>query len=303
MQQSFSELLIVLLDARLVVLEEKVFDVAESSISARPLFPDIWESLLVFFRAHFCLGQDQQLAVFVVSANGCRLCSGSTCQEIDFEALKKTVVKFALEPCSFNGLPMMSSAVSSALCFAHLRKSDSLRGLDIRLLIIDASVSEVVHSSQSSGLVSCGFAAKANGVPIDCLSLGQKASSVLRQVCILTGGKHHVFPKEQQFRTPKGDVLPLSEVIGPALLFHFLPGVAVRKELSVAADVQHLPVVCACHGQPQEIGQVCSCCLAVLCSDRPAICPFCKTRFKRDRDPDRHIRDVGPEEALFGMSH
>ncbi|CAE8692881.1 unnamed protein product [Polarella glacialis] len=96
----------------------------------------------------------------------------------------------------------------------------------------------------------------------------------------------------------KDESLSLAEVLTPALLFHFLPGVAVRKELSAAADLQHLPVVCACHGEPQEIGHVCSCCLAVYCSDDAAICQCCRTRFKRDRDPDRRLRDLGADALI-----
>ncbi len=125
-------------------------------------------------------------------------------------------------------------------------------------------------------------------MPVDCLSLGAEPSALLRQACILTGGRHHALPTG---RLPHS----LQEVLVPLLLFHFLPGVAVRQELSTVEDVQNLAAVCSCHGEPCEIAYMCSCCLAIYCSATRAICPACRTRFPpcTELDPPLAELDVG----------
>eukprot|EP00933_Yihiella_yeosuensis_P038516 TRINITY_DN32450_c0_g2_i1.p1 TRINITY_DN32450_c0_g2~~TRINITY_DN32450_c0_g2_i1.p1 ORF type:complete len:296 (+),score=47.99 TRINITY_DN32450_c0_g2_i1:30-917(+) len=289
-KQSSGDLLVVILDARVVLLEDK-----------QASFPEIWESLLMLIRAHIACGSNQQTAIFGAGFSKAVLLSGTRCDSIHWEATKRATVELALESASptvpSDSPPLVAAALSKALCLANRNRcsSPTLKILP-RVLVVDASITEVDHMQQSSGLIGCAFAAQAEGVPVDCLSLGPKASSILRQVSIISGGKHWALPRAESMKTPQGDSLSLTEVLGPILLFHFLPGVTVRKDLRAAADLQQLPVVCACHGDIQEIGHVCSCCLAVLCSDQPAICPCCHTRFKRDRDPDRRLRDAGPAE-------
>ena len=123
------------------------------------------------------------------------------------------------------------------------------------MLVLDGSAREHDLATQAAALLSSAFAAQAAAIPVDCMSLGPESSTALRQVAALTGGKHLALPSASAASAGP----PLAhrphaqgEVLVPAMLFHFLPGVAVRRQLNVTQDVQNLSAVCSCHGEAQE---------------------------------------------------
>nr|QDO16413.1 general transcription factor IIH subunit 3 [Lingulodinium polyedra] len=262
---------------------------AKAPAEAAPgaFFQRLWDALLVLCRAHGLLGADQQVALFAAHSRRAALLVGGMCDAVDWEAARRAMATFALEPDGLPGTPQLAAALSRALCYVN-RAKRSQSGLCARVLVLDSSPSEAEHCRQSPALLGCAFAAQAAGVPLDCLSLGREASVLLRQAASLAGGKHVALAPSGREQRPE-------DVLVPVLLFHFLPGVAVRKGMNVTADVQNHAAVCACHGERKELAHVCSCCLAVYCSDAAAVCPACGTRFRHDRCADRRLLDLGPE--------
>lgn len=255
--------------------------------AAEVFFPQLWEALVVFCRAHAALGSDQQLGLFVAHARRAALLVGGMCAAVDWEATRRTTVAFALEDAGLPGEPLLAAALSRALCLAHrLRRRGGGGELRARCLVLEGSASEADLSSQGPALINCAFAAQAAGILIDCLALGAEPSMLMRQVAGLTAGKHHSLPPVGREHRPE-------DILVPVLLFHFMPGVDTRKELNLVADTQHHSAVCLCHGERRELAHVCSCCLAVFCSDAAAICPVCGTRFRHERDADRRLLDTG----------
>ncbi|CAE7201624.1 Gtf2h3 [Symbiodinium sp. CCMP2592] len=275
------ELLVLVVDPRLLDLSEVT--------SNSPLFPELWGSLQLFLRAFGALALDQKAVLLAASSAGPVRLSEEQSGGSSWEAAFRNAIALPRE-----GEPQMAAAISSALCLAQRRKAESSEmKLQARILVIEAAGSQVDYQGQSSALVNVAFAAKAASVLVDGLALGPCTSFLLRQVCILAQGKHLALPSKRV--DSKGQSIPLPEVLAPSLLFHFLASADVRKELLVAPDYEHLPAVCRCHGTPQDVGYVCSCCLAIYCSDALAICQVCGTRFKRDREVDCSIKDLDPD--------
>jgi len=299
------EILLLVLDVRLVVqgLDQSLVgsggtesNTSSSKAKDMALFPQLWYALSVFVRAYDVLGPDQQVAVVAAHARRADLLACGMSCTIDWEKTRRSVVNFALEDGSLHGVPLLSAALAVALC--HANRARQLRGqLQARVLVLDGSAKETDFSMQSSAMNSCGFAAQSGGVLIDCLSLGSNTSVLLRQVTGLTGGKHkHI----AALKMTAGQELQLEEVLSPTLLFHFLPGPHVRKELTVAPDVENHAACCDCHGEQKELAYVCSVCLAVLCSAAAAVCPACGTRFPRYHASDHQLSEDPELEADGG---
>merc|ERR1719433_697182 len=296
------EILLLVLDVRLVVQgldQSLVGNVgAESNASTSEtkdtaLFPRLWYALSVFVRAFDVLGPDQQVALMGAHARRAGLLAGGRCCSFDLEAARRQVLAFALEDGSLRGAPLLSAALARALCYAN-RVRQTVGELQARVLVLDGSVTEADLSMQSSAINSCGFAAQSGSMLIDCLSLGSETSVLLRQVAGLTGGKHkHI----AALKMTAGQELQLEAVLSPTLLFHFLPGPHVRKELTVAPDVENHAACCDCHGEQKELAHVCSVCLAILCSASAAICPACGTRFPRYHASDHQLSEDPELEA------
>lgn len=290
-----AEILVVLVDARLVLLGD-----AGDQADDLGLWPTIWGAVLVLLRAHALLGPDQQAVLCGAGAHRSAVLAGAAegleaeVRTIDWEAARQAVANFALEKGALTGVPLMAAALSQALCHIRRRRQHAA-GLRSRILVLEASALEADMSSQEAAFAGCAFSAKADGTPVDVLSLGQRPSSMLRQVSFLAEGIHHAIPAGglPAPGTAEAQKLPLPQVLVPTLLTHFLPGVAVRKELAQVTDFGNLPVHCRCCNKPQDIAFVCSCCLAVYCRDDVAICKVCKTRLQHDRDPDCRIGDAG----------
>lgn len=301
------DLLTVIIDVRLALLEEIPLASSKGKPQAAPspattalhsTLLVVWEGLLVLFRAHFELGTDQRIAVLAAGHRRVELLASGGPQAVDMRAATTKLAAHASEqpeaPQSGNGdagprrppLPLLGPALAKALCHMNrIRDGEGYASMAAHVLIVSASADAADLSGQAMALTSSAYAAKKLGVPVDLLSLGQAPSALLRQVSILTGGRHQTVPHG-------GRPHPLAETLPQMLLFHFLPGVAVRKDLCLVDDFQNLPAVCVCHGYAREIAYVCSCCLALYCSAAPAICTVCRTRFRHGVETDPRARDL-----------
>lgn len=281
-----AELLTIILDARLAQLTNAtpIGDTGPESDNAA--FPAIWDAVSVLIAAHAALALDQQVALFAAHAGKAIQIAGGVCGDVDLAAGRVALCNFIVEETAAQGTPLVAAALSLALCYTN-RVRRAHKELGTRILVIECSHGETDFAAHSAALVNCAFAAQAGGTPLDCLSLGQEPSVLLRQAAILSKGKHHALALTGAGCCPHA----IGDVLAPLLLFHFLPGVAVREELHATRDVQNLPAICSCHGEVREIAYVCSACLAVCCSNDRAFCLVCKTRFKPDRVAERRIAD------------
>eukprot|EP00927_Polykrikos_kofoidii_P017095 TRINITY_DN17762_c0_g1_i1.p1 TRINITY_DN17762_c0_g1~~TRINITY_DN17762_c0_g1_i1.p1 ORF type:complete len:404 (-),score=50.90 TRINITY_DN17762_c0_g1_i1:276-1487(-) len=273
-------------------------------------------------------GARQSLARFLLDAEKSDSHEGDNCRERNDEAGAHR------QRLRSRPQPQLAAGVARALCYAQRcqlelsgtasvhagagvkRSLGPLGGeLPARILVLECCDDETDFSHQASSLVSSAFGAQARGVPIDCLSLGQTPSVVFQQATSLSGGSHHHLPlcardgqtavdapaaKDRgRGRGSGGDVPPDgTALLLPALLFHFLPGVVARRDISKETHVMSSAAVCACHGKTCDIAYVCSCCLAIFCRDIAAICPGCQTRFRAagHRDDERRLRDLAEPE-------
>lgn len=281
------EVLCIILDARLATVEGDIGRLHPSAPEAPQgaLLPPLWDALLLFCRAHAALALDQQVALWVACAKSTHLLACGFRFDIDWAAAKQRMVDALQEEGAFAGASLIAAGLSLAMCqLNRIRKT--FPGHLGRVLIVDGSSKEADLSHQSNALLGCAFAAQTAGVPVDCFALGRQPASILRQVVLLAGGKHHAIP-------PNGREELASDVLAPALLFHFLSSSAIRKDLNTATDPQSHAVVCVCHGEPHQVAYVCSCCMSVFCSDDSAICSRCRTRFRPEADVDLKLRDIG----------
>lgn len=295
------ELLVVVLDGRLGYLVERA---RESPVAGFPaagkvaalgpeptIFPALWAALSVLLAAHAALALDQRVALYMAHARRVVRLATGVCAELDVEAARRAAAKSLLEEDVKHAgeIPQLGAALGRALCYvSRLRAEASTRDLPARILVFDGSDSQAEFTPQGASLVSSGFAARSAKVPIDLLSLGRAASVQLRQVCSIAGGKHHELLNDSGVNGDRPHTL--ADALSHVLLWHFLPGVAVRGNLHISADMQHLPAVCRCHSKVVDMAYVCSCCLAILCADDVAICPSCSTRFKPERLAERQMR-------------
>jgi len=276
-----AELLVVLVDSRLVV--------QNASTSDGSLWPRTWESLAVFFAAYGGLATDQRIALIATNSERAALIGADVCAAMDWQGLRQETTKFLLSDSGSSAdPPHLASGLSRALCYAnYMRKAE--RKIPARVLIMECSNIEADLSTQGPGLLSCAFAAQAENVTVDCLSLGDQASTLLRQVVNIAGGKHHAMsPLGASAEQPFGSLLLQT------LLFHFLASAVTRKDLNMVPDNQNMAAVCVCHGKMCDIAYICSSCLSVYCTDNIAICPGCRTRFRPERAGiNRRLSDLG----------
>lgn len=206
------ELLVITLDPRLCTLEA-------AGAEGKALFPELWESILLFLRAFMLLTAGQKVVILGATAPVMPLCE--ICDVYAWEAAQEGARRAAvkLEPRA----ACLAAVLSSSLCLVH--QAQRQQKLQARVLVIDASASEVDYIEESSGLVNVAFAAKSQGILVDSFSLGSCPSSLLRQVCKLAEGKHVRLSSTEKF----GE-MAAPEVLAASMLFHFLASQAGRSE-------------------------------------------------------------------------
>ncbi|CAK9050575.1 Dynein axonemal heavy chain 1 (Axonemal beta dynein heavy chain 1) (Ciliary dynein heavy chain 1) (Heat shock regulated protein 1) (HSRF-1) (hDHC7) [Durusdinium trenchii] len=214
------ELLVITLDPRLCTLEA-------AGAEGKALFPELWESILLFLRAFMLLTAGQKVVILGATAPVMPLCE--ICDVYAWEAAQEGARRAAvkLEPRA----ACLAAVLSSSLCLVH--QAQRQQKLQARVLVIDASASEVDYIEESSGLVNVAFAAKSQGILVDSFSLGSCPSSLLRQVCKLAEGKHVRLSSTEKF----GE-MAAPEVLAASMLFHFLASQVENRTYDEVTDMQ-----------------------------------------------------------------
>lgn len=246
-----------------------------------------FDSLMVFANAYLLQHRDNQIAVIANNPDGSAtflfddsMWSGDTKYDrYSFSRTFRSIVQknvrklgTRIEEFVRSGFPARSSlaaALSMGLCYCNSRSVDPnvLEALSPRVLVVQASGDQTV---QYIGAMNSAFAAQKSKVLVDAFVLTDQGSTILQQMCHLTGGI---------FFAPM-ELYPQS--LTQYLLSVFLVDKATRSVL--APPVQPpvpLKASCFCHQKLVEKGKVCSACLSVFCEaylrDK-FLCPTCNTK-------------------------
>ncbi|PHJ20007.1 general transcription factor iih polypeptide 3 gtf2h3 [Cystoisospora suis] len=206
-------------------------------------------------------------------------------------------------PALLSSDSMLAGALSLALCCLNTVTKKSVRSPERRVLILDGS-SDRSYASQYMPLMNLAFAAAKGspsfcfcssfersfqGVVVDCCALGPSPSTIPEQLCDISRGVHLKFSQAAPPAT-SGASFNGGLALLQFLLFWILPSVALRPAIA-ALSVHHRrsnTAVCFCHHKPVEVCCICSCCLAIYCSEKDSqtgkeriSCDVCKSRFSR----------------------
>jgi len=153
----------------------------------------------------------------------------------------------------------LASCMSLALCYHHTaqRAQPALR---TRMLVFSAGPDRAHHYTAAINAI---FSAQRYGIPVDACILGDKPSTVLQQAADLTRGL---------YSHPTADQHPM---LSQVFIASHLPDPATRELLlAPPAHAVDLRASCFCHRRHVDLAYVCSVCLSIWCSPRPA-CPVC----------------------------
>ncbi|ESS33515.1 general transcription factor IIH polypeptide 3 GTF2H3 [Toxoplasma gondii VEG] len=185
---------------------------------------------------------------------------------------------------------MLAGALSLALCCLNKVSKRSARTPERRVLILDGSLDRS-YSSQYMPLMNLAFAAAKGNIVIDCCALSTNPSTIPEQLCDISRGVHLKFAQAAPSASTSGSAsLDGGLALLQLLLFWIFPSMSLRP--AIAALSVHRgrsnTAVCFCHHKPVEVCCICSCCLAIYCSEKDAqtgkeriSCDVCKSRFSR----------------------
>lgn len=184
---------------------------------------------------------------------------------------------------------MLAGALSLALCYLNKVAKRSARPPERRVLLLDGSLDRS-YSSQYMPLMNLAFAAAKGNIVIDCCALCPNPSTISEQLCDISRGVHLKFSQAAPASTSGNSHLDGGLALLQLLLFWIFPSVSLRP--AIAALSVHRgrsnAAVCFCHHRPVEVCCICSCCLAIYCSEKDAqtgkeriSCDVCKSRFSR----------------------
>ncbi|CDJ44637.1 RNA polymerase II transcription initiation/nucleotide excision repair factor TFIIH, related [Eimeria tenella] len=175
------------------------------------------------------------------------------------------------------GESLLAGALSIALCYVHRWRGGG-PAAESRVLLLDIS-DKKGFAAQCIPLLNTAFAASKQGVAIDCCSLLPDCSTLLEQLCDVTRGRWMSFAECFSAGAAAATAAAAAAAKGPKtlrgdfallqlLLFWFLPKPSLRPTIA-AVSVHHKTntAVCFCHHKPVDLCFVCSCCLAIYCSE------------------------------------
>lgn len=156
----------------------------------------------------------------------------------------------------------LSSALTIALCYNN-RIRNLYENINTRLFLLDISKSHY-YTNQYTQLMNIAYNAKRNNIIIDVFSLNYK-TQILEQICNITNGLYldnTIF----QSINPYGNI---QDILTQTIIFWFLPSVNTRKYFSNTYLNEDTNIaVCTCHNKQIDIAYICSCCLAIYCSEK-----------------------------------
>ncbi|KAL8274613.1 hypothetical protein Esti_001442 [Eimeria stiedai] len=193
------------------------------------------------------------------------------------------------QQCSLReGESLLSGALSIALCYVHRWRGGG-PSAESRVLLLDAS-QRGSYAAQHIPLLNIAFAASKTNVAIDCCALLPDCSTIPEQLCDVARGRHSrfapCFSEGAHGRKPAG--LRADIALLQLLLFWFLPPPSLRTSIAAVSVHQKAnTAVCFCHHTPVDLCFICSCCLAIYCSETTDTgkerisCDVCKSRFAK----------------------
>ncbi|CXI66356.1 RNA polymerase II transcription factor B subunit 4, putative [Plasmodium berghei] len=187
----------------------------------------------------------------------------------------------------------LSSALAIALCYNN-RICNLYENINSRIFLLDISKSHF-YTNQYTQLMNIAYNAKRNNIIIDVFSLNHK-TQILEQICNITNGLYI----DNSIFLSINCADNVEDILTQTIMFWFLPSTHSRKYFSNTYLNEDTNIaVCTCHNKQIDIAYICSCCLAIYCSEKDAqtnkeriSCSVCKTRFTKSLLRNKTVSDL-----------
>ncbi|SBT37532.1 RNA polymerase II transcription factor B subunit 4, putative (TFB4) [Plasmodium ovale wallikeri] len=187
----------------------------------------------------------------------------------------------------------LSSALAIALCYNN-RMCNLYEHISTRIFLLDISKSHF-YTNQYTQLMNIAYNAKRNNIIIDVFSVNFK-TQILEQICNITNGLYI----DNTIFLNVNCTDNVEDILTQTIIFWFLPSNNSRKYFSNTYLNEDTNIaVCTCHNKQIDIAYICSCCLAIYCSEKDTqtnkdriSCSVCKTRFTKALLRNKTVSDL-----------
>ncbi|ANQ09079.1 Uncharacterized protein PCOAH_00033660 [Plasmodium coatneyi] len=261
------------------------------------------KSTFHFVRFYCLMSNAERICIIATSLRSCRILyenyvsyAKNNLTEKDYceEAYNKLIEFIRQNKTEKMMESSLSSALAVALCYNHriVNMYENMKG---RIFLLDISNETYVYTNQYTQLMNIAYNAKRNDIIIDVFSLNYKIQ-LLEQICNITNGLY--IDSSIFFNVNCTD--NIEDVLTQTMIFWFLPSNNTRKYFSntYLNDDTNI-AVCSCHNKQVDIAYICSCCLAIYCSEKDdntnkdrISCFVCKTRFTKALLRNKTVSDL-----------
>lgn len=265
---------------------------------------DFLKSLFQFLRCYCFMSSSEKICVIATCSNNSRIIYENYVSHIrsslnnkdHYNDIYDNLFNFIIESRK-STITEKESALSSAfilaLCYSN-RVTNLFEEVSTRIFLLDVSKSSY-YTSQYTQLMNIAYNAKRNNILIDTISLNNK-TNILEQICNITNGLYIDNNILQNLNNPD----QIEDVITQVMIFWFLPSNNTRKYFSnTYLNEDTNLAVCSCHNKQIDIAFICSCCLAIYCSEKDSTtkkdritCSMCKTRFTKSLLRNKVVSDL-----------
>ncbi|CAC9699142.1 RNA polymerase II transcription factor B subunit 4, putative [Plasmodium sp. DRC-Itaito] len=294
--------LILVIDVNLLIWCEGVQIKFENNIIRTLKLHEFLKSVFQFIRFYCVMCNSERICIISTCSNNCKIIyenyisfAKNNLTEKDFcsDTYDKLVNFINENKKEKKSESALSSALTIALCYNN-RIRNLYENINTRLFLLDISKSHY-YTNQYTQLMNIAYNAKRNKIIIDVFSLNYK-TQILEQICNITNGLYldnTIF----QSINPYGNI---QDILTQTIIFWFLPSVNTRKYFSNTYLNEDTNIaVCTCHNKQIDIAYICSCCLAIYCSEKNLqtnkdrlSCAICRTRFTKSLLRNKHVSDL-----------
>ncbi|GAW81718.1 RNA polymerase II transcription factor B subunit 4 [Plasmodium gonderi] len=264
---------------------------------------DFLKSVFQFVRFYCLMSNSERICIIATSLKNCKILyenhisyAKNNLTETNFcdEAYNK-LIEFIDENKTEKVMESsLSSAFALALCYNH-RIRNMYENMNSRIFLLDISNQTYVYTNQYTQLMNIAYNAKRNSIIIDVFSLNYKIQ-LLEQICNITNGLYI----DNSIFSNINCTDHIEDILTQTIIFWFLPSKISRKYFSntYLNDDTNI-AVCSCHNKQVDIAYICSCCLAIYCSEKDEqtkkdriSCCVCKTRFTKPLLRNKTLSDL-----------
>ncbi|CRH00823.1 RNA polymerase II transcription factor B subunit 4, putative [Plasmodium relictum] len=263
---------------------------------------DFFKSIFQFIRFYCFMSNSERICIIATCSNNCKIIyenyisyAKNNLTENDYcSDTYDNLINFINENKSDKlSESTLSSALIIALCYNN-RICNLYENINTRIFLLDISKSHF-YTNQYTQLMNIAYNAKRNNVIIDVFSLNHK-TKILEQICNITNG---LYIDNSIFLNVNCND-KIEDILTQIIIFWFLPSNNSRKYFSNTYLNEDTNIaVCSCHNKQIDIAYICSCCLAIYCSEKDSqtnkdriCCSICKTRFTKSLLRNKIVSDL-----------